>query len=97
MLSDAQIGQMSSRLSDLVTDAMLSAGCGARVRPLDVACLAEHGDRVWFPIPGMMGGFAVELFNGRLHVDSWSRMAAGSGRAYVITERRTTLVDEGFV
>jgi len=49
------------------------------------------------PDPGVYGGFSVELYKGRLHVESWSRVVGGSGRAWVITADRTTLIDEGFV
>lgn len=97
VLPERVVSSMSARLADLVTAAMRKVRCNSAVRHLDVACLAERGDRVWFPIPGMVGGFAVELFNGRLHVESWSRASSGSGRAWVITETRTTLVDAGFV
>lgn len=57
---------------------------------------AEHLDDLWFAYPGMYGGFSVSLFRGRLHVESWSRVAGGSGQAHVITEDRCTLVDAGF-
>ena len=68
-----------------------------RIRHVDVAALAETGEEFGFPIPGMYGGFSIALFKSRLHVESWSRVVGGSGRAYVITAERTTLVDEGFV
>jgi hypothetical protein len=52
---------------------------------------------LWFPYPGMYGGFAISVYQGRLFVESWSRVADGSGQAHVITERGRVLVDEGFV
>jgi len=89
---------MGGRLADLVAEAAARVvEPGTPIRHLDVRCLAERGDAVWFPIPGMYGGFAVELHKGRLHVESWSRVVGGSGRAWVITADRTTLIDEGFV
>ena len=89
---------MGGRLADLVAEAAARVvEPGTPIRHLDVRCLAERGDAVWFPIPGMYGGFSVELHKGRLHVESWSRVVGGSGRAWVITADRTTLIDEGFV
>ena len=52
---------------------------------------------LWFAVPGMHGGFSIEVFKGRLFVESWSRVAEGSGQAHVITTGSTVLVDEGFV
>lgn len=92
------LAAMSERLAELVTSAAREVvDEGTNIRHLDVTGIAESGASVWFPIPGMYGGFAVELYRNRLHVESWSRVIGGSGRAYVITPTRTTLVDEGFV
>ncbi|GAA3213081.1 hypothetical protein GCM10017690_25900 [Microbacterium terregens] len=89
---------MSRRLAVLVEEAVGEVlEPRVEIRHLDVLCLAERDDEVWFPIPGMYGGFVVKLVKQRLHVESWSRVVRGSGRAYVITADRTTLVDEGFV
>lgn len=70
-----------------------------RLRPLPTAMLTElaEGTTVWFPIPGMLGGFSVRLVMSYLDVRSWSRSSAGSGQAHVITVDGTTLVAEGFV
>ena len=95
--SDRSLSAMSRALAELVVAAARQANCAAPIRHLDVACLVESGAAAWFPIPGMYGGFSMEMFRGRLSVESWSRVVGGSGRAYVITADRTTLVDEGFV
>ena len=63
-----------------------------------VAILHEvPGQRLWFPVPGMFGGFAIELRQGYLDVKSWCRVVGGSGQAHVITEAGAELVDSGFV
>ena len=63
-----------------------------------VAILHEiPGQRLWFPVPGMYGGFEIELRQGYLDVKSWCRVAGGSGQAHVITEAGAVLVDSGFV
>lgn len=63
-----------------------------------VAILHEvPGQRVWFPVPGMYGGFDITLSQGDLDVRSWCRVVGGSGQAHVITQEGAVLVDEGFV
>ena len=63
-----------------------------------VAIMHEVPDqRLWFPVPGMYGGFDIHLRDGYLEVNSWCRVVGGSGQRHVITEQGSTLVDEGFV
>jgi hypothetical protein len=45
----------------------------------------------------MYGGFSVRLMPGYLYVESWIRVAGGSGQAHVVTHEGVTMVDEGFV
>lgn len=53
--------------------------------------------RMFFPVPGMYGGFRYELDGDSLVTESWSRVVGGSGRRHRITARSTELVAEGFV
>lgn len=57
--------------------------------------------QMWFPVPGMYGGFSYELetpgVNAKLIVESWSRICGGSGQRHEITTRGAELVEEGFV
>ena len=63
-----------------------------------VAILQEVPDQhLWFPVPGMYGGFDITLRRGYLETSSWSRVVGGSGQAHVITHEGAVLVDEGFV
>lgn len=55
------------------------------------------GNRLWFPVPGMYGGFDIVLRQGYLEVSSWCRVVGGSGQMHLITEDGATLVDSGFV
>jgi len=75
----------------------------SRIRPeLDVrlrhpSCdvLTEHPEKaLWYPIPGMYGGFRIELMRNYLVVDSSSRMSGG--QAFVVTTEGFTLIDEYF-
>jgi hypothetical protein len=63
-----------------------------------VAVLHEcPGQRVWFAVPGMYGGFSIALLRGYLYVESWIRVVGGSGQAHVVTHEGAVLVEEGFV
>ena len=55
------------------------------------------GQRVWFPVPGMFGGFEIVLRHGYLEVKSWNSMVAGSSQAHLITHEGVIRVDDGFV
>lgn len=68
-----------------------------RLRHPSLAVLAEIGTGLWYPIPGMYGGFNIELREHHLYVESWSRVADGSGQAHVVTAEGFFLVRRGFV
>ncbi|KHL18341.1 UNVERIFIED_CONTAM: ankyrin [Mumia flava] len=69
-----------------------------RYRPVPTEVVEVEGlETLWFPYPGMYGGFSISVHRSRLFVESWSRVAGGSGQAHVITEDHCVLVDEGFV
>jgi hypothetical protein len=55
------------------------------------------GHHVWFPVPGMYGGFDITLQDDFLDVKSWCRIVGGSGQHHVITTAGSILVDEGFI
>ncbi|MEU6373622.1 ankyrin repeat domain-containing protein [Streptomyces sp. NPDC046909] len=41
--------------------------------------------RLWFPVPGMYGGFHIKLQGEELSVDSWVRVVGGSERTDLVT------------
>jgi hypothetical protein len=57
--------------------------------------------QIWFPIPGMYGGFAYKLetegVEAKIVTKSWSRVIEGSGQRHEITSAGSRLVDEGLV
>ncbi len=63
--------------------------------------VGDYAEPLWFPVPGMYGGFSYQLVmedeTPVLLVDSWCRVAEGSGQSHRITESTTELVAEGFV
>jgi len=56
---------------------------------------------MWFPVPGMYGGFSYRLestgVDAKLVAESWCRVVGGSGQRHEITSKGSKLVDEGFV
>jgi hypothetical protein len=57
--------------------------------------------QMWFPVPGMYGGFSYWLAEtgreAKLISESWSRVVGGSGQRHEITTTGSALVAEGFV
>ncbi len=84
-------GVILGRVLDLCRD------CGFRAPPL--APLLEYPEAtMWAAIPGMYGGFAIELAADRaeLDVSSWCRVAGGSGERHRIRPDGFELVEKGF-
>jgi hypothetical protein len=56
---------------------------------------------MWFPVPGMYGGFSYRLesvgVEAKLVSESWCRVVGGSGQRHEITSAGSQLVEEGFV
>jgi hypothetical protein len=63
--------------------------------------LGMEEPRLWFPVPGMYGGFSLRLLRPGVHaelqVESWCRVVDGSGQRHLVTGRGVQLVAEGFV
>ena len=57
--------------------------------------------QMWFPVPGMYGGFSYWLdstgVDAKLIAESWNRVVGGSGQRHEITTEGSRLVEEGFV
>ncbi|MGP9736079.1 hypothetical protein ACT3SQ_16170 [Brachybacterium sp. AOP42-C2-15] len=70
----------------------------AESRPVPTEVIAlDRLESLWFPYPGMYGGFSMSIHRDLLIVKSWSRVVDGSGQGHVITESGCELVEEGFV
>ena len=102
-LSPARIDALDSHLGEVIDSRVKDVLYDGRdprtvLRYPPVAILHETPDkRLWFPVPGMYGGFDIQLRDGYLEVASWCRVVGGSGQRHVITEGGATLVDRGFV
>lgn len=57
--------------------------------------------QMWFPVPGMYGGFSYRLesfgVEAMLVSESWSRVEGGSGQRHDITSEGSRMIEEGFV
>ena len=57
--------------------------------------------KMWFPVPGMYGGFSYWVDHVSDHAvlvaDSWCRVVGGSGQCHVVSPRGYLLIAEGFV
>ena len=73
---------------------------GLRLPELEPLLELDHPE-MWFPVPGMYGGFSYRLeFTGvetKLISESYCRVAGGSGQRHEITSKGSRLVAEGFV
>ena len=102
-LSPTRIRALDARLAGLIESRVSGVLFERRdpqavLRYPPVAVLHETpAHRLWFPVPGMHGGFDIHLRDGYLEVASWCRVAGGSGQRHVVTEEGTTLVEQGFV
>jgi hypothetical protein len=56
---------------------------------------------MWFPVPGMYGGFSYELntvSGGPVLIsESWCRVVGGSGQRHLVSPHGSLLLEEGFV
>lgn len=97
MVSGGSFEAWDGHLRELV-EGRIRPQLTVNLRHVQTEVLAEEGvDKLWFPVPGMYGGFSLVISRSRLHVESWCRVVGGSGQAHVITEHGAVLVDEGFV
>ena len=67
-----------------------------------LSILLEHKTpKMWFPVPGMYGGFEYQLVlrhnEPLLLTSSWIRVVQGSGQKHAIDSQGSHLVEKGFV
>ena len=83
-----------SRAKDLIEKSALRL---PEIEPL----LEINQPQMWFPVPGMYGGFNYWLDSegneAKLISESWCRVVGGSGQRHEITSNESRLVDEGFI
>lgn len=92
------LAALEERLHALIRADSHGLADGQRLRLPALAVLTEIAEpRMFFPIPGMYGGFDFRLEGETLVTESSSRIVGGSGRRHRITAWSTDLIAEGFV
>jgi hypothetical protein len=93
---------IESRFHEIILDRAGDLIYKASVRLPDLEILLEIEEpKMWFPIPGMYGGFSYWLDikgqNIKLISESWSRIIEGSGQRHEIDNDGWLLVESSFV
>ena len=93
---------MQELFHGLIRAAMLAYRVRHRLRLPELSVLTEFTDQaLWFPIPGMTGGFHFwlekEATQEVLIAESWCRINGGSGMRHRITGFEVILAESGFV
>src|SRR5690606_41802079 len=99
-LQDAEFaGPLLARNLEQLVESRVRPQLTVSMRPLPIEVIeaAPSGTHVWYPVPGMYGGFDVRLEHDYLIVDSWSRVAGGSGQSHAVTMQGIHLLAEGYV
>lgn len=98
ILPDDALAAMQAHLHALVMERAGELVTGEALRLPELSVLLElERPQLWFPVPGMYGGFNLCLDGETLIVESWSRVVDGSGQRHQIIAEGCTLVAEGFV
>lgn len=95
----AVLAALQGRLHRLIEEESYALAQQHRLRlpQLEVMTELPAGSGLWFPVPGMYGGFRITLDGDALTVESWNRVVEGSGQRHRITPGGTELVEAGFV
>jgi hypothetical protein len=95
----AVLAALESRLHRLIEEESYALAQKHRLRlpQLEIMTELPAGSHVWFPVPGMYGGFRIALDGEALTVESWNRVVTGSGQRHRVTAEGTVLTEAGFV
>jgi hypothetical protein len=95
----AVLAALQGRLHRLIEEESYALAAKHRLRlpQLEIMTELPTGSHVWFPVPGMYGGFRITLDGEVLIVESWNRVVEGSGQRHRITVDGTELLEAGFV
>ncbi|MFF2086119.1 hypothetical protein ACFVVM_20270 [Nocardia sp. NPDC058176] len=100
-ISASTLAQLECQLRAVIFGRAFDLCTESRFRTPPVGPLLEYPDAVmWCPIPGMYGGFSITFDPDgadELIVESWCRVAGGSGQRHRVRPDGFELVEEGFV
>jgi len=102
LVDPLQLASIQELFHGLVRAVSLKYRIAMLLRLPELSVLTEFDDlKLWFPIPGMYGGFNIWLEPGNgqsaLVAESWCRVVDGSGMRHRITPTQVVLLEEGFV
>ncbi|MGI5187679.1 hypothetical protein ACQEVI_05990 [Promicromonospora sp. CA-289599] len=93
--SDLRFSVLDGHLMGLI-EARVRPALGIKLRYPQAAVVHEAGT-IWYPVPGMYGGFVFKAIPEGVEAESWIRVVGGSGQRHVISRNGCHLVEEGFV
>ncbi|MGW7441652.1 ankyrin repeat domain-containing protein [Streptomyces sp. NPDC054849] len=97
-LPSATLTALESRFHTLIRADSHGLADRHRLRLPTLSVLTELPEpSMYFPVPGMYGGFGYRLDGDSLLTESSSRVVGGSGRRHRITAQGIELIAEGFV
>ena len=104
LIPDLQPPPSARDLQFSVLDGHLMGLIEARVRPAltiklryPQTAVIHEASTIWYPVPGMYGGFLLKAIPEGVEAESWVRVVGGSGQRHVISRNGCVLVEEGFV
>lgn len=97
-----RLGYIQEMFYGLVRTVLMGYNIKERLRFPELCVLTEFdADELWFPVPGMYGGFNLRLIKedreSVLISEHWCRAAGGSGMRHRITPYEVVLLERGFV
>ncbi len=101
-VADDVLQAIQSHFHTVIRGRMAEGNLTVELRLPELAPLLElERPAMWFPVPGMYGGFAYELSTVSggpvLISESWCRVVDGSGQRHLISPHGSLLLEEGFV
>lgn len=96
-LPDAVSAGMQEQLHLLIRGRIPKLYLENRLRLPQIEPLTELDEpKLWFPVPGLYGGFSIELGGAELTVRSWNRVHGGWAQTHRITRDTIQLVESGW-
>ena len=96
-LSDAVADGMREQLHLLIRGRIPELYEKSRLWLPQVEPLTELDEpTLWFPVPGLYGGFSIELSDHELTVRSWCRVAGGWAQTHRVTRDTIQLLESGW-
>jgi hypothetical protein len=97
LLPDAVCTGLQEQLHLLIRGRIPQLYVDGALRLPQVEPITELDDpTLWFPVPGLYGGFRIELSGQELTVQSWNRVHGGWAQTHRITQDTIALLESGW-